>query len=143
LGKTWRLHPKIFLHGFSAGAQFTHRFAFKHPELVAGVSAHSGGSWAKQQGDDRISPLARNVPFAVSCGEDDYSNGGPQTTPGRIDGAKLFTTNLRSLGFSVEFKTWPGVGHAQTATAMGRALLDKVRGISTSRESLPNKSPSP
>jgi len=41
VGKTWKLHPKVFLHGFSAGAQFAHRFAMKNPEIVAGVSATS------------------------------------------------------------------------------------------------------
>ncbi len=129
LGRTWKLHPKIFLHGFSAGAQFTHRFAFRNPELVVGVSAHSGGSWAKLEGDDRINPLARSIPFVVSCGEDDQGTGGPRGTPPRIEGAKLFATNLQSLGFTVELKTWPGIGHAQTgeAKAMGKALLEKLR----------------
>ena len=66
LRQNWNLHPKIFLHGFSAGAQFSHRFAFHHPELVAAVSAHSGGSWAMLDGDDRINPAAKHIPFTVS-----------------------------------------------------------------------------
>lgn len=56
VGKIWKLNPKIVVHGFSAGAQFAHRFAFKHPEQVVGVSAHSGGSWAKLEGDDKTNP---------------------------------------------------------------------------------------
>jgi predicted esterase len=129
IGKTWKLHPKIILHGFSAGAQFAHRYAFRHPELVAAVSAHSGGSWAQIEGEDRINPAAKHIPFVVSCGEDDKGTGGPPGTPPRIDGAHRFAENLRSLGFSVEFKTWPGVGHAVSpgVMPMARALLEQVR----------------
>ena len=36
----------MFLHGFSAGSQFVHRFAMNHSKRVCGVSAHSGGTWA-------------------------------------------------------------------------------------------------
>ncbi|MBI5772948.1 MAG: hypothetical protein HZA89_04285 [Verrucomicrobia bacterium] len=127
--KKWNLHPKIVLHGFSAGAQFSHRYAFRHPELVAAVSAHSGGSWAKLDGDDHINPAAKHIPFTVSCGEDDRGSGGPPGTPPRIEGARRFAGQLRSLGFALEFKTWPGIGHQQTpdAKALGRALLEKVR----------------
>ena len=129
IGKTWKLHPKFFLHGFSAGAQFSHRYAFRHPELVAAVSAHSGGSWAKLDGDDRINPAAKHIPFAVSCGEDDRGAGGPPGTPPRIESARRFTEQLRELGFAVEFQTWPGVSHNHSpgAKALGRALLEKVR----------------
>jgi len=129
VGKTWKLRPKIFLHGFSAGAQFTHRFAFRNPQIVAGVTAHSGGSWANVAGDDRINPAAKSIPFVVSCGEEDKGTGGPRGTPTRIEGAKQFATNLESLGFTVDLKTWPGVAHtlATEAKAMGKALLAKVR----------------
>jgi poly(3-hydroxybutyrate) depolymerase len=129
IGKTWKLQPKVFLHGFSAGAQFVHRYAFHHPELVAGVSAHSAGSWAKLDGDDRVNPAAKEIPFAVSCGEADQGTGGPPGTPTRIEGARRFHEQLLSLGFPVDFKTWPGIGHEQTpeAKALGRALLEKVR----------------
>lgn len=125
----WNLHPKIVLHGFSAGAQFSHRYAFRHPGLVAAVSAHSGGSWAALEGNDRINPAAKAIPFAISCGEDDRGTGGPSGTPPRIEGARRFTAQLLSLGFAVEFKTWPGIGHQQTpgAKALGRALLEKIR----------------
>lgn len=127
--KTWSVHPKIILHGFSAGAQFSHRYAFRHPELVAAVSAHSGGSWAKLDGDDQINPAAKHIPFAVSCGEDDRGSGGPPGTPPRIEGVRRFAGQLRSLGFTVALKTWPGIGHQHTADAkaLGRVLLQKVR----------------
>jgi len=136
IGKTWKLHPKFFLHGFSAGAQFSHRYAFRHPELVAAVSAHSGGSWAKPDGDDRINPAAKAIPFAVSCGEEDRGVGGPPGTPPRIESARQFTEQLRALGFAVEFKTWPGIKHFHSAEAkaLGRTLLEEVRKTQTEPE---------
>jgi len=136
VGRTWKLHPKIVVHGFSAGAQFAHRFAFKHPEQVAGVSAHSGGSWAKLEGDDKINPAATNILFAVSCGEDDKGSGGPPGTPTRIDGAKQFTENLKSLDFTVELRTWPGVAHdfAPGLMPMTKTLVEKVRAASARSE---------
>lgn len=129
IGKTWKLHPKLVIHGFSAGAQFAHRYAFHHPERVAAVSAHSGGSWAKLDGEDRINAEAKRIPFAISCGEEDRGSGGPLGTPPRIEGAKRFAADLQSLGFDVAFRTWPGIGHEQTADAkaMGRTLLETVR----------------
>ena len=129
IGQTWKLHPKLFLHGFSAGAQFSHRYAFHHPERVAAVSAHSGGSWAGVDGDDRINPAAKAIPFAVSCGEEDRGVGGPPGTPPRIESARRFTEQLRGFGFAVEFKTWPGIKHVHSveAKALGRALLEAVR----------------
>ena len=127
--RTWKLHPKFMVHGFSAGAQFAHRYAFRHPERVAAVSAHSGGSWAQIEGEDRINPAAKHIPFVVSCGEDDKGTGGPMGTPTRIEGARRFAESLQSLGFSLEFKTWPGVGHAVApgVMPMARELLEKVR----------------
>ena len=136
VGKTWKLHPKIVVHGFSAGAQFAHRFAFKHPEQVAGVSAHSGGSWAKLEGDDKINPAAKSILFAVSCGEDDNGSGGPPGTATRIDGAKQFAENLKSLGFTLQLRTWPGVAHdfAPGLMPMTKALVEKVRAASARSE---------
>ena len=129
LGKTWKLQPKVFLHGFSAGAQFVHRYAFKFPAQVAAVSAHSAGSWARPTGADAINPAARAIPFAVSCGEADHGSGGPPGTPTRIEGVRLFAAQLKDAGFTVELKTWPGVAHDQCpdAKAMAKALLERTR----------------
>jgi poly(3-hydroxybutyrate) depolymerase len=138
VGKTWRLHPKIIVHGFSAGAQFVHRFTFKNPDLVAGVSAHSGGGWATLEGDDKINPAAKAIPFAVSCGENDNGKSGPGSRLSRLEGCREFAASLKSLGFDVDLKTWPGVGHTLTADtcADAKKLVEKVRltksaGVST------------
>ena len=129
VGRTWKLHPKIIVHGFSAGAQFVHRFTFKNPDLVAGVSAHSGGGWATLEGDDQINPAAKAIPFTVSCGEDDNGKSGPGSRLSRLEGCREFATTLTSLGFNVALKTWPGVGHTLTADTCAEAkqLVDKVR----------------
>jgi poly(3-hydroxybutyrate) depolymerase len=130
IGKTWKLRPKIILNGFSAGAQFAHRFTFHHPELVAAVAAHSPGSWAKLDGDDRINPDARRIPFAVSCGEEDRGRGSPDPkAPTRIEGARQFAANIALLGFDVDLRTWPAIGHEFSAGANAQtlSLLERVR----------------
>jgi poly(3-hydroxybutyrate) depolymerase len=44
--KKYKVHPKMFIYGYSGGSQFAHRFVLYRPEYVCGVSSHSGGSWA-------------------------------------------------------------------------------------------------
>lgn len=129
VGRTWTLRPKIVLHGFSAGAQFVHRFAMRHPDRVAAVSAHSAGSWAKLTGSDRINDAAKGIPFAISCGEADKGRGGPAGTPTRIEGAKRFADDLKSLGFEVTLATWPRVGHEQRPeqSAMTAAIIKTLK----------------
>ncbi len=107
IGTKWKLHPKILLHGFSAGAQFTHRFAIQNPELVGVASAHSAGSW---------SPPNAPVPsvfFAVSCGENDLQKADPRMELNRLDGLRTFAKALEEQKVAHEVKTWPGVGHSQ------------------------------
>lgn len=122
VSKEWKIHPKVFLHGFSGGAQFAHRFAFRNPELVAGVSAHSAGTWAGLDGGDRIDPAAKGIPFFVSCGEDDLAKSFPGAKWNRLEGSRRFAEALRSLQFSVEYRTWPKVGHFVGAEAEKFAL---------------------
>jgi poly(3-hydroxybutyrate) depolymerase len=129
VGKTWKLHPKIVVYGFSAGAQFAHRFGMHHPDLVAGVSAHSAGTWAGLSGNNAINPAAREVRFAISCGEADNAPRKPAGTPTRIEGARQFAADLQSLGFRVQFQSWPGVQHeiSPGVVPMTKELVDQVR----------------
>ena len=60
--KNHNVHDRMFLHGHSGGAQFVHRFAFNEPDLVAGVSAHSAGSWAVAGGYGKINRKAKKFP---------------------------------------------------------------------------------
>jgi dienelactone hydrolase len=123
------------LHGFSAGAQFSHRFAFKNPDLVAAVSAHPAGEWAQIEGEDRINRGARSIPFAVSCGEADTEKR-YLAAPPRIEGFRTFAAQLLTLGFNVQVSSWPGVGHTRTdeVKAMAFALLQRVRKASPPTE---------
>ncbi|KAL0570786.1 hypothetical protein V5O48_011170 [Marasmius crinis-equi] len=43
-GQIWRLRTdKFFLHGFSGGGQFAHRFAYLHPERIVALSVGAPG----------------------------------------------------------------------------------------------------
>lgn len=111
--KNYNVHDKMFIYGFSAGAQFAHRFAFKHPELVVGVSAHSAGSWSGIEGWGEINDKAKDIPFALSCGENDTTKAFDGTAPhGRLDWMKVFGEDLKKRGFAVRTEVHPGVGHA-------------------------------
>ncbi|OYV06187.1 MAG: hypothetical protein CFE26_07670 [Verrucomicrobiales bacterium VVV1] len=107
IGGKWKLHPKILLHGFSAGAQFTHRFAIQNPDVVGVASAHSAGSWSPPTG-----PLP-TVFFAVSCGETDTQKADPRMELNRLEGLRAFAKALGEQKVPHEVKTWPGVGHSQ------------------------------
>jgi len=110
LGKKYKLREKMFLHGFSGGSQFAHRFAMHHPKYVCGVSAHSGGSWATD-GFGTINTKAKKIPFAISCGEKDakMSFGGAKYT--RIDWYKRFRDEMDKKKFCYVGGIWPGAGH--------------------------------
>ena len=115
LFKKYKLQRRMFIHGFSGGAQFAHRFTMKYPEAVIGCSAHSGGSWSSS-----VNPKARHIPFAVSCGEADTS---------RLEGAKRYFTMLGKGGFYFKARIWPGVGHGFTVDAS--RTLDDCFNLST------------
>lgn len=113
LSQRFRLHPKMFVFGFSGGSQFAHRFALKHPDLVLGCSAHSGGTWGGE-----VNPAAVGIPFAVSCGEEDTEQSSPQSPMGRLDWFKDFAGGLNSGPFTFKARSWPGVGHGLSAGAL-------------------------
>lgn len=115
LFKKYKLQRKMFIHGFSGGSQFAHRFAMKYPEAVIGCSAHSGGTWARS-----VNPKARGIPFAVSCGEADKT---------RIEGARRYFAMLAKGGFHFKARTWPGVGHGFSRG--GRRMLDDCFNLAT------------
>jgi hypothetical protein len=112
----------MFLYGFSAGAQFVHRFAFNHPELVVGVSAHSAGSWAGVEGWGEINDKAKGIPFALTCGELDTTKAFDGKAPyGRLDWMKVFAEDLKKRGFAVRTEVYPGVGHGGALTPTARS----------------------
>ncbi|MFM7182310.1 MAG: hypothetical protein ACKO2G_12715 [Verrucomicrobiales bacterium] len=117
LGETYKLNDKMFLHGFSGGAQFVHRFAMLHPQHVCGVSAHSAGSWATD-GYGEFSTAAKKIPFAISCGEKDTAKSFPEAPFTRIEWFGRFRDALDKGRFTHVAATWPGVGHSSSVGVM-------------------------
>jgi predicted esterase len=110
LKKQYKLRDKMFLHGFSGGSQFAHRFAMNNPKYVCGVSAHSGGSWATDNYGN-ISNSAKKIPFAISCGEADVAKSFPQAPFTRMEWYERFRDEIDKKGFCYIGATWPDVGH--------------------------------
>jgi len=106
LQKEFRLYPKMFVAGFSGGAQFAHRFTLKYPELIVGCAAHSAGTW-----NDNVNAKAAAVPMAISCGEDDKAKSTSDARMSRIDWAKTFAKKLRDADFYCKIRFWSGVPH--------------------------------
>jgi predicted esterase len=101
-----RLHERMFLVGFSAGAQFAHRFTMRHPALVAGCAAHSGGTW----GPD-CNPAARHIPIAVSCGLDDIARSSIAQQRSRVQAAHKYFRELAAAGFHIKARLFSGLAH--------------------------------
>jgi poly(3-hydroxybutyrate) depolymerase len=110
LGKRYKLRDQMFLHGFSGGSQFVHRFAMNHPKRVCGVSAHSGGTWATD-GYGKISASAKTIPFAISCGDNDAAKSFPEAPFTRIEWYGRFRDEIAGKKFCHIAASWPGVGH--------------------------------
>ncbi len=110
LKKTYKLRDKMFLHGFSGGSQFTHRFTMLNSKYVCGVSAHSGGSWATDNYGE-ISTKAKDIPFAISCGEKDVAKSFPQAPFNRLEWYHRFEKEMDQKKFCYIGGTWPDVGH--------------------------------
>ncbi|MFK7912226.1 MAG: hypothetical protein AB8F34_16750 [Akkermansiaceae bacterium] len=148
LGADYRLKEKMFLHGFSGGSQFAHRFAMNFPQYVCGVSAHSGGTWSTD-GYGQINARAKKIPFAISCGEKDAGLSFAGAKYGRLEWYKRFRDEIDKKKFCYIGGVWPGVGHRaspqmwdimqqcfQLATGLPGASADKKVEISGNWENL-------
>ena len=98
--KEYRVGQKMFLAGFSAGAQFVQGFAFNYPEYVSGVSVLSAGTYY------RPNLGAKDIPFLVVIGDQDHSF--------NIEQSKYFSQYLSENGFDVRYRLMTGVGHTVT-----------------------------
>ena len=102
--KDCRVQKKVFLAGFSAGAEFVQAYAFDHPKFVKAVAVLSAGNYYE--------PLSASqaIPFLVVIGDQDDPIG--------LQGAQLFSELLEQNDNSVELHILPGVGHEITPQAL-------------------------
>ena len=133
VGKKWKLQPKVFLYGYSAGAGFAHRFAMQEPGMVAGVAAASGDSWS-DQGFGEINPAARGIPFSISCGEYDRQKAAKELPMGRIEWAKQFGAKLEKGNFDVVTRVIENNGHQPHPEAIdaARSCFARARALNLS-----------
>jgi predicted peptidase len=98
--KEYRVKPRMFFSGFSAGAFFIQGFAFHYPEYVNGLSILSSGVYL----NPRVFRLL--IPMSVVIGDQDDSVA--------VQTSKLFVNDLQVIGFDVHYEVLPNVGHTVT-----------------------------
>ena len=131
---------KFYLHGFSGGGQFTHRFLYLHPDRLAACSIGAPGRitelddtlpwWLGTKGFEekfgqRIDEDAlRQVPIQLVVGSEDvetweinnpgesnWMDGVERTGRTRIERLRTLEANYRAHDLNVTFDIVPGVAH--------------------------------
>ncbi|MBN1809479.1 MAG: hypothetical protein JW909_10470 [Planctomycetes bacterium] len=93
----YRVYPgQILMFGFSAGAQFTHRFAAANPRMVAAFGFSAPGEV------DSPSRRLMGIPVLVMCGENDGE---------RLAACRSYYQTAHGMGMRPIWRSWPGVGH--------------------------------
>ncbi len=141
---------QFYLHGFSGGGQFAHRFFYLHADRLAGISIGAPGRIT--QLDDSLAwwlgtedfeecfgrPIdleaLRNVPVLMVVGDQDvdtweinnpgdsnWMDGAEKTGETRIERLRTLERNFVSHGIDVRFELVPGVAHR------GSLVLPPVR----------------
>lgn len=135
---------KFFLHGFSGGGQFAHRFFYAHPGRLTGVSIGAPGritqlddslpwwlgtgGFAERFGIEIDLPALRRVPVQMVVGGADTDTweinnpGGPNWMEGvertgrtRIERLETLRDNFVANGIEVRFDVVPGAAHQGSA----------------------------
>jgi pimeloyl-ACP methyl ester carboxylesterase len=130
----------FYLHGFSGGGQFAHRFFYAHPDRLAGISIGAPGRitqlddslpwWLGTGGfEERFGiridlDALRRVPVQMIVGGDDVETweinnpGGPNWMDGvektggtRIERLETLRANFEDNGIEARFDVVPGVAH--------------------------------
>jgi len=141
---------RFYLHGFSGGGQFAHRFFYLHPERLAGISIGAPGRITElddalpwwlgtkdvEQRFGRPIDLAalRRLPVLMvvgdadvdtweinNPGESNWMDGAEKTGDTRIERLRTLQQNFLTHGLVVRFALVPGVGHR------GSPLLPAVK----------------
>ncbi len=106
--KEYRVKPRMFFAGFSAGAFFIQGFAYHYPGAVSGLAILSSGVYIDP------SMFIEFVPMLVVIGDRD--------DPLAVRGSQIFVSGLAQFGFDVQYKVMPGVGHAVTKDGVNLTL---------------------
>lgn len=91
-------NKKVLITGFSAGAQFAHRFIILYPEYFQAASIMAAGSYNKPS----RSRAAKHIKFLVMVGEADGE---------RFGITKRYARWLEEEGYDVKFRPFGCVGH--------------------------------
>jgi predicted peptidase len=131
---------RFFLHGFSGGGQFTHRFFYLHPDRLRAASIGAPGRvtlidggrdwWLGTRDLEGLSGIRpdleamRKVPVHMVVGAQDtetweinnvgdanWLEGADATGTTRVERLDALRRNFEEHGIAVEFETVPGVGH--------------------------------
>ena len=97
----YKIKPRFFMVGFSAGAQFVQGFCFDYPGAVQAVVVLSAGNYYQP------SATAGGIPFLIVIGDGD--------DPAAINGSVQFAQALANNGSGVSYWLLPGVGHEVTS----------------------------
>jgi predicted esterase len=100
----YSIENRVFMAGFSAGAQFVHGFGRNIPSYVYGVSMISSRIYYPP------SPAASNIPYLITIGDHE--------SPETIQGAQSLAGSLNQNGNHVEFYILEGVGHVASQEAI-------------------------
>lgn len=140
---------RFYLHGFSGGGQFAHRFLYLHPDRLAAVSIGAPGRitqlddslpwWLGTQGfEERFGQsidfdALRRVPIQLVVGSEDvetweimnrgesnWMDGAELTGSTRIERLRTLERNYRTHGLDITFDLVDGVAHS------GRRVLPTV-----------------
>ena len=140
---------RFYLHGFSGGGQFTHRFLYLHPERLAAASIGAPGRitqlddtlpwWLGTKGfEEKFGQsidfdALRRVPIQLVVGSEDvetweimnrgesnWMDGAELTGTTRIERLRTLEANYRSHGLDITFDVVEGAAHS------GRKILPTV-----------------
>jgi predicted peptidase len=147
---------RFYLHGFSGGGQFTHRFLYLHPDRLAAASIGAPGRitqlddslpwWLGTKGfEERFGQsidfdALRRVPIQLVVGSEDvetweimnrgesnWMDGAELTGTTRIERLRTLEQNYRSHGLDVTFDLVEGAAHS------GRKILPTVERFFTAQ----------
>lgn len=134
---------RFYLHGFSGGGQFAHRFYYLRPQQLHAVSIAAPGqitlpdpqhNWGRGVADmaelfgcELDLTAMKQVPVQLLVGEEDTELQADQSPPfelrSRRERVQQLSQSYTASGFRVTLQTVPGVGHN------GLALLPAAQGF--------------